>query len=351
MSEFKIHHTVSELCSFFGVSPAEAEKYTESLKLSIHRHENTQASASSAVKLLAEKSNDPVAFMNKYDELKSRNVQDVDPLVVFLSGLQSDQDIKKVVEDITRQKLEEEAYVPVPEIISDIQQSTKTTLTGPELDKLRYRLLREAELIQSPPSKAVQAIESRVMHMGPPTPDWLNNSPYRSIDFVIEEMRPETAPLGEVPCSSQEHLLIEDLLSRMAGNEGIYITVEPASNSYDPPKFTVDPSVDATLGESVCRILPICGYYSQLARFIEDKSQYHSGCVNQALAAAIREIIKDYLLLIVHLEGKHHQLKLTLHKLFFLYRKNNGGNGHAGLHNKCHQQIRSSWRGCAKPAA
>lgn len=48
---------------------------------------------------------------------------------------------------------------------------------------------------------------------------------------------------GKVASTSQEHQLIEDLLSLMMGIEGMYITVQPPAKHYDAPEFTVDPSV------------------------------------------------------------------------------------------------------------
>ncbi|XP_066974838.1 gamma-tubulin complex component 2-like isoform X2 [Macrobrachium rosenbergii] len=328
MSEFRIHHIVSELCTFLGINPTVAENYTENLKASIHRFDNTQASASSAVKILAEKSSSRKAFVNKYDELKSRNVQDVDSLVVVLGGLQEDQDLKRFVEEMSRQKLEEDGYpsMSAPEIVNDLQQATDTVLSRDQIEKLRTRLLKELEVVHVP-SEALKAIENnekKVVPLGPQTPEWVTNRPFMSLDFTKTEPQQENAPLGDVPSLSQEHQLIEDLLHLMMGVEGIYIKGEPAANSYDPPEFIVDSSVDPSLGQFVNRILPVCGYYSQLATFIKEKSQYHHGVVNQALAAAINTLIQDYLLLITQLEEMHRQWTLTLHKLFFYIEKTMG---------------------------
>ncbi|KAK7085564.1 Exportin 7 [Halocaridina rubra] len=328
MSEFSVHHHVSELVAFFGISPALAEQCTETLKASVNRSDDTQASSSSAVKTLSELSKNPQVLVSKYEELKSRNIRDVDPLVVLLSGVQSDPEIKKVIEDITKQKYEEEgfSYVPVIDIVDDITPASETVLTEAELGRLRERLLRESQVVHAP-SEACIALDSndkKSIPLGPQTPDWLLNRPYLSIDFIKRDHQEFVGPLGEVPCSSQEHKLIEDILHLMMGIEGIYITVEHPLNSYDPPKFTVDPTVDLSLGQFVSRILPLCGCYSQLARFIEDKSQYHHGLINHALCAAINVLLKDYMLLITQLEEKHRQWDLTLHKLFFYIEKTMG---------------------------
>lgn len=59
---------------FFGyrISKDAAERYTETLGQSVQHFINTQVSASSAVRILAENAPDPQAFLSKYDELKSR---------------------------------------------------------------------------------------------------------------------------------------------------------------------------------------------------------------------------------------------------------------------------------------
>ena len=68
----------------------------------------------------------------------SSSVQNVDSLVVVLGGLQEDQDLKRVVEEMSRLKLEEDGYpyVSAPEIVNDLQQATDSVLSRDELDKV-----------------------------------------------------------------------------------------------------------------------------------------------------------------------------------------------------------------------
>ncbi|XP_069970961.1 gamma-tubulin complex component 2 isoform X2 [Penaeus vannamei] len=324
MSEFKIHHHVSELFSLLGISKDAAERYTETLGQSVQHFINTQVSASSAVRILAENAPDPQAFLSKYDELKSRNVRDLDPLVVFLSGLVEDEEVRKAIESGSRSKMKEEglSFTTVPSIVSEIEHAAETKLSKDQLNELRDRLLRESQVTHVP-SEAMRAVErgEKKNTLGPPTPSWLDNRPYHTLDFVQVEHRPDVGALGKVASTSQEHQLIEDLLSLMMGIEGMYITVQPPAKHYDAPEFTVDPSVEPSLSALVSRILPLCGHYSQLVRFVEDKSLYHHGLVNQALAAALTSLIKDYMLLVTQLEAQHQRWALTLHKLWFYVEK------------------------------
>lgn len=62
-----------------------------------------------------------------------------------------------------------------------------------------------------------------------------------------------------------------------------------------PLRSQFSPQSEPSLSALVSRILPLCGHYSQLVRFVEDKSLYHHGLVNQALAAALTSLIKDYM--------------------------------------------------------
>lgn len=52
-------------------------------------------------------------------------------------------------------------------------------------------------------------------------------------------------------------------------------------------------------------------------RFIEEKSSFEYGQVNHALAAAMRALVKEHLILVSQLEQLHRQGLLSLQKLWF----------------------------------
>lgn len=52
-------------------------------------------------------------------------------------------------------------------------------------------------------------------------------------------------------------------------------------------------------------------------RFIEEKSSFEYGQVNHALAAAMRTLLKEYLILVTQLEQLQRQGLLSLQKLWF----------------------------------
>jgi len=53
------------------------------------------------------------------------------------------------------------------------------------------------------------------------------------------------------------------------------------------------------------------------SRFVEEKSSFEYGQVNQALTAAMRTLMKEYMILVTQLEHLHRQGLLSLQKLWF----------------------------------
>ncbi|VDI49682.1 Hypothetical predicted protein [Mytilus galloprovincialis] len=77
MSEFKLHHHVSELMNLLGVRSTDtvgAEVYTEMLQKNTTPYITTQVSAHQAKRKIAESSTTPIEFLAKYDELKGKKI-------------------------------------------------------------------------------------------------------------------------------------------------------------------------------------------------------------------------------------------------------------------------------------
>lgn len=116
--------------------------------------------------------------------------------------------------------------------------------------------------------------------------------------------------------ASQESAVVEDLLYVLVGVDGRYITAQPLAGRQNRT-FLVDPNLDLSIRELVNRILPVAASYSTVTRFIEEKSSFEYGQVNHALAAAMRTLVKEYLILVTQLEQLHRQGLLSLQKLWF----------------------------------
>lgn len=131
-------------------------------------------------------------------------------------------------------------------------------------------------------------------------------------------------PLISAPKEIQEALILEDLLFVLLGIEGQYIQY---TSSYQPEdvscrlrgaSFAIDKGLDPSLRDLVERVLPLATFYTSIFAFVEMESSLEFGTVAHALCAAIRDLLKEYEVLVVQLE---HQLAtsaaFTLQKLWF----------------------------------
>lgn len=129
-------------------------------------------------------------------------------------------------------------------------------------------------------------------------------------------------PLRELSLDQQEAAILEDLLFVFMGYEGQYIHYH---SSYDPtvekdrlvgPSFQIAPGLDPTLKDLTLSMLKMATHYSALEAFVEVQSRAEYGAVSHALCAAIRKILKDYLILIAQLENQLlNNPNFTLHVL------------------------------------
>ncbi|KPV72587.1 uncharacterized protein RHOBADRAFT_17795, partial [Rhodotorula graminis WP1] len=117
-----------------------------------------------------------------------------------------------------------------------------------------------------------------------------------------------TEPLDGLNAELQEALVTEDLLSVLMGVEGRYVEFDPEYAPEDDYErlqgahFVVDPALDPRIGALVQRFLPLATYYTGVTAFVEEYSVLEHGTVNHALCAAIREMLRDYLVLLARLE-------------------------------------------------
>ncbi|KAE9965514.1 hypothetical protein BLS_007598 [Venturia inaequalis] len=144
-------------------------------------------------------------------------------------------------------------------------------------------------------------------------------------------------PLSQLSSDEQEKAIIEDLLYVFMGYEGQYIHFV---DTYDPmdekdrllgPTYTILPGLDPSLRDLTMSMLKMAAHYTAIESFLEVLSRGEYGLVNHALCAAIRKLLKDYLIMMAQLENEMltkktftlHVLnlhtKMTSHCLFQLY--------------------------------
>lgn len=169
-------------------------------------------------------------------------------------------------------------------------------------------------------------------------PGPFSHRPHLTNDFVLEnpdnegtdhkfatstQSRRQIGSLACVPVASQESALVRDLLFCFVGIGGMHIKPKLAADTTSVNyksvgiKFELDDNIDPTLRSLVFRITPLCQNYSTVVKFIERQSQMGAGRVNQALAGAMSQVLKDYYVFVAELEAQQRKGELTLNKIWF----------------------------------
>uniref|UniRef100_M1BQS8 Gamma-tubulin complex component n=1 Tax=Solanum tuberosum TaxID=4113 RepID=M1BQS8_SOLTU len=115
----------------------------------------------------------------------------------------------------------------------------------------------------------------------------------------------------------QELIVIDDLLSTLIGIEGRYISIKKVRGKEDDITFQVDASMDLALQEFAKRLFPLCESYILINQFVETRSQFKTGLVNHAFAAALRALLLDYQAMVAQLEHQFRLGKLSIQGLWF----------------------------------
>lgn len=329
MSEFKVHHHVSELMNQLNVRSTDtvgAEVYTEMLLKNTTPYITTNVSANQAKRKIAESSKTPIEFLAKYDELKSKNVRDLDTLVFLLSKLTDEEQTKEILEKNFKDKAEALGATAAPHDIpqAPLAGQKYTPQNVVEL-QMQLRKLKEGPAVSQVTSSEMlrKALREKQVQRNvnlPHQPEWLFQRPALTMDFIVGVDGPTDSnivPLGNLPTMMQEQAILDDLLCCMQGIEGKYILARALTERYAPKEFMIDQSLDSSLLEMVKRILPLASNYSTVVRFIEEKSAFEYGLVNHALSSAMRTLIKDYMVLVAQLEQQLRVGSLSLQKLWF----------------------------------
>uniref|UniRef100_A0A8C2YK26 Gamma-tubulin complex component n=2 Tax=Chinchilla lanigera TaxID=34839 RepID=A0A8C2YK26_CHILA len=326
MSEFRIHHDVNELLSLLRIHGGDgAEVYIDLLQKNRTPYVTTTVSAHSAKVKIAEFSRTPEDFLKKYDELKSKNTRNLDPLVYLLSKLTEDKETLQYLQQNAKERADLAATAMASSTTSFSVPTTASKMSMQELEELRKQLgsvttgstLQQSLELTRKMLRDKQNKKNSGQHL-PVFPAWVYERPTLVGDFLIGSgLSTDTVlPIGALPLASQESAVVEDLLYVLVGVDGRYITAQPLAGRQNRT-FLVDPNLDLSIRELVNRILPVAASYSTVTRFIEEKSSFEYGQVNHALAAAMRTLVKEYLILVTQLEQLHRQGLLSLQKLWF----------------------------------
>ena len=124
------------------------------------------------------------------------------------------------------------------------------------------------------------------------------------------------AALNGVSVPEQEQLLLEDILFCMLGLEGQYIRPQRADDGRTT--FVLSSAVrHVSLQQLLAKCLPVCESYFYCSHFVTVHTRFEHGQVHHALVAAMRALLKDYLLLVAQLESQYRKQQLTLLRLYY----------------------------------
>jgi len=198
----------------------------------------------------------------------------------------------------------------------------------------RDRFADARNKITEPPSKSptygAPALQDKAMVS---IPDWVTKRAYLSGCQYLQPLskraqvtpvtvkQAESLPLGSYPSAVQEILIVEDLLYCMMGLDGRYMHFESLSagegDSDEGLAVKMEKSFDISLADLAIRITPLGVYYVRIMRFIDDQTQFSKGLVNHAFAAAVRRLLREYLVLLAQLENQYRDGGLSLQRLWF----------------------------------
>ncbi|KAF3853960.1 hypothetical protein F7725_014648 [Dissostichus mawsoni] len=288
MSEFRIHHDVNELLSLLHVRGGDgAEGYIDLLQKHRTPYVNTTVSSHSAKTLQ------------------------------FLQ-----QNAKERSESSTNTTATTTTSYSLPQ--------TSTKMSMQELDELRKKLGNVTASSNAPLPAEVTRKMLRDKHNkknptlpNPVFPNWVYDRPALLGDFITS-----SGPSGDPAVAIGLSALRYDAPACSGTSSGGGSAVCPgwcgwaghhssACPGEQNRSFIVDSTLDMSIKELVNRILPVASYYSTITRFIEEKSSFEYGQVNHALTAAMRTLMKEYLILVTQLEHLQRQGLLSLQKLWF----------------------------------
>lgn len=325
--DFQVHHLVSELVSLLGVRDTTGvDSYVDLLLKNRTPYTTAQVSTHNAKRKIVAFSPKGAEFLAKYDELKLKQTRELDPLVYLLSKIADDDDLCQFLhrcrpptlapkqepapDDVRVLDVVEGQPVPLPE--------KGAVLTGEELDHLRGKLESVKSTLVEQDREKHKKREARLAAKFPQLPGWLSERPYLTADFVTSRPHPPlSVTLGSLPVAMQEQAVVEDLLFLMMGVDGCFVRAEALEDNHKVRRFSIDKTLNVSLLALLNRILPVCGHYSTVRRFIEENSKFVYGMVNQALCAAMRVILKEFLVVVAQLEHQFHAEQLSLQKLWY----------------------------------
>ncbi|KAM7536703.1 hypothetical protein Aperf_G00000082891 [Anoplocephala perfoliata] len=356
-----IFYDTNELLQILSGRPADravVNTYAEQLFKTSSSLLGSQINAEHSKRIIMESCPDSAAFLSKYNELKSQNIRQLDPFVFLLAKIKRDPELLKTLRSIS---VEYASVSDVPDLESvdklqmRIQNSNMSASMGilPQSDysgsemngnyqQLMDTLVSIADSQQQLPHHATFAGADRSAASNATTtnskesksqsrkdkilfPHWMYDVPYLSADFLpanrLTAKTPPLVPLENLPLNVQERLVVQDLLACLQGCDGVYIKALKLQNPHAMRNFAIDEKMHPSLMDTLNKVIPLISQYSLIQRFVEEKSAYEFGRVNQALSEALQEILQEYWKLMCQLERQYRANQLGVSRLLLLLKE------------------------------
>ncbi|UJR27736.1 hypothetical protein I4U23_009013 [Adineta vaga] len=333
--EYSLHFLVSELVRTSNVNLKGANLAPEAIVDYFNKNTNQQANTytpaelSDAKRKLFANSSSANEFVELYDSLKARHVRDLDSVIVILSHIIDNHEVRELLKTsrsmstIMTSPQQKRVHNQTRPTISPTSTMSKMH-SAHVLAEMKDTLLRPTSTISQAGSIISEGeIRRRAITPSSSTeffgrPPWLNERLRLQWDFypTPEKFEPDVA-IGRLSVMEQEAIIVEDLLLCMLGIEGKFIKTPSLTDKQAQRSFHIDRSLDATLRDLARRMVPLCSNHSLIVRFIEDRLQYKYGLINHALAGALREVVQRYYVFVSQLETQQQQNQLTLQTLWF----------------------------------
>ena len=328
--EFRVHHCANQLIHLLKIEGGQtAADCTDHLLQNRTPFITTQVNTHSASLHISENATKPQEFINKFEELKAKNVRNIGSLVHLLSNIINDNVLHKTLTNCAVVRGDALKLIPqhppsgLGSSLVNLPPSG-TKLSQQQLHELRTNLEKATLSTAEANRKFLQdRYQARKLNFSiPMQPHWLSGpkqKPFLTYNFSFNT-RSQVSPtyLGHLSTHQQEQEIIKDLLIVLSGIEGCYIFIRHGEDKNSPRKFIVDETIDVSLVEMIHLIIPIASYYSIVVNFIEERSAFEYGQVNHALVAAMKNILKEYQVNLAQLDDQYRQGLLNLQRLIFL---------------------------------
>ncbi|KAL5962243.1 Gamma-tubulin complex component 2 [Taenia solium] len=351
-----LHDTNELLQALYGqpVDRAIVNTYADQLIKTITPRLGSQKNVEQAKKVICDGNPGAKAFLEKYNELKLKNVRELDSFVYLLGKIKCDPELLRMLHGLDEEYSDISDgpdYETFDQLQMRIQNSNTNAFFGPRrpgdfsgsetdenLQRIHGSLGSAGDLHQLPHYYATFATADRAdvtkSTLKPKEgnsqyrkalrqfPQWMYEVFYLSSDFLPENLftskTPSILPLETLPLNVQEKLVVQDLLACLQGSDGVYIKALKIKNPHAVRNFAIDEKMHPSLVDTVNKVVPMISQYSLIVRFIEEKSRYEYGRVNQALCEAMEQFLQEYWKLLCQLEAQYRANQLGISRLLLL---------------------------------